>query len=213
MDDVISGEVATPLVPAPLTRQQQARRRLGQRPIDEDYRKVDKLVHAVCHWFHKRAPQHRYEDLYEVASEAALVARSDYNQYRGSKLATWVWNKVRYALLSYHSSWGRDGARCRDFSNLEDVTAALDAEGVPCGATAGPDCVPGRREFLPDRYLSELSEDAATVVKLVWGRFAGDPNQVGRRSARDVLARALDELKWAASRFMAAVTEVRESLT
>lgn len=211
MDDVTSGELATPTLSP---KQQQVRRRLGQRPVDEDYRKVDRLVHAVCHWFHTSHPQHRYEDLYEVAAEAAVVARADFNPTRGSKLGTWVWNKVRYALLSFHSGWGRDGGRCRDFSNLEDVTAGIqDSEGLPVGVTAGPDQVPDRPRFAPDRFLSELSEDAATVVRLVWDRFAGDPSQIGRREARGALARALDELKWAASRFMAAVTEVRESLT
>ena len=185
----------------------------NRRPIVDDHRKVDKMVHAVCHWFHRRNSHYHYEDLYSIASQAMLEARADYNPYRGAKLATHVWNRIRYALLGFHSQRGKDGARCRDFSNLEDVTEALDCEGLPCGAVAGPDKVADRKRFDAEQFLSELSSDAAEVVKLVWGSFEGDPTKLSQRESKGILQRALETLSWEVGRFMRAVTEVREQLT
>lgn len=194
----------------------QYKNRLGidARPCAEDHRKVDKLLHAVCHWFHRRNPQHHYEDLYSIACEAWADARASFNPYRKSKLGTWIWNRIRYALLSHNSKLGRDGARCRDFSNLEDVTCKMDSEGLPCGAGAGPEMIPDKVKFDAEKYLTGLSSDAAEVVRTVWDLVpAGvDLEQLGPPKAKGLLAAALKELEWARERFMAAVTEVREQL-
>lgn len=207
MDDTLAQ------VTAPQATQKPRNRINDQRPIVDDHLKMDRLLHAVCHWFHRRNPHYRYEDLYEIATMAMLEARASYNPYRGAKLGTHVWNSLRYALLTHHSRLGKESNRCRDFSNLEDVTSALDAEGLPCGAAAGPDAVADRRRFNPEAFLNELSEDAATVVRLFWDQLVGvDPDRINRKTGRTLLQRALDQLSWEVCRFMRAVTEVRQQL-
>lgn len=170
---------------------------LMQTPCEETYEDVQNLLYKISHRF-KAKYGGEFEDLFSQANEHYLAAYNSYDSNR-TKFSTWLWFTVWHAMLETMRNAARKHGQCpRDYS-IELTTVSL------------------REQFDLQTFIRDVSEDAATVVKLLFEcpheiSEAFAPSKVRISSIRTNLVNRLLSMGWAGKRIACVFQEIKEAL-
>ncbi len=173
--------------------------------IDNAYKSVERMVYKKIQNFLTYYKQVWDEGYEEAAMMAATEAMHDYNPEKGA-LTTHVYWKVHYALLNHRNQRIKEGSLIREPEDPHSEESMISQ-------------LPGRRCFDCERFLLDMSDDAATVARLII-EMPLDLLQLVRMRGKEedpevvqgALATTLREWGWPWNRIMAAWREVGENL-
>jgi len=151
------------------------------------YEQVERLISSTVKSF-RRGYGGEWQELLSEAGEHYVDADNSYESDR-ARYSTWVRFKVWHGLLETHrTKCRRQGILPQDFSlNLNSVHE--------------------RERFDLDKFLAELSGDAATMISLV----LESPKRYPRHK-RMAVVEALLGMGWGAERIVKTFLEIREAL-
>jgi hypothetical protein len=168
---------------------------------EDTYKDVDDLVGRFVWDFHLNTGI-ELEECRSEGLEGYVEAYHSYQPGRG-EFTTWVGVKVRSRLLDLARRLRREGRRLKGAVDAAEVAVA---KAVP--------------DFRLDEFVEELSEDARTVVSMVFDtpidvkvvmyRLGGDQDtpQTYRGAIREVLR----DLGWTRKRIKESFQEIRRAL-
>ena len=164
------------------------------KPISDTYEEVEKLItklayQSLC------CPSCDVEERISSANEFFMIAYHSYKPGKGTKFSTWLYHQVRGRLMS---ECGKCRRRHRKHSyNTEAVDAASDS----------------KRHWMDDIRLTDLSDDAMTVVKVVTESPAEIIEMLEDSNDRKGILRTyLSALGWTMARVTESFAEIKEAL-
>ncbi len=170
---------------------------LAQDAATDSYLSVEKMIHSICWKFVKRFGSD-FDDYASEASQAYMRAYNTYDSEKGIAYTTYVYQCVRNALLDLQRK-----AKCSRLTYNTEIVEGWEDKRNGTGF-----------DFVAT--MKELSEDAATVMKLV----ANTPAEIvefvrvdSPMKARQVVRSYLKDLGWSAMRIGETFSEVRSILT
>ena len=160
--------------------------------VDQRYETVVRFVSRLVKSF-----QNKYGgDWHELLSEANFAyaqAVKSYNLDHGTKFVTWVGRCIFDRFRELLRQRGKDHAR--RWAHVEGLESQT----------------PDRKRFCLRSLLDEVSEDGATIIRLVLTTPETSP-RTSPRSWRSRIVEHLYDLGWAAGRIVEAFGEIREAL-
>lgn len=151
--------------------------------MDVSYSQLQRLIYDLTHQFQRRYGGD-WDELVSEAHEHYSRALTTYDSTR-AKITTHIGYRIWKGLLETARTKGRRG---RLLQQIDMDLGTWREKG----------------QFNPRMFLSELSNDAALVVSLVW---AAERKPGKRRVIRHLLS-----LGWAAERVLESFREIREAL-
>lgn len=167
---------------------------LAEQAVTETYEDVEKTIFDLC-WKFSKSQGGDFDDYRSVANEAFMLAYHSYDGYRRVKFNTYVYQCVRNALCDEYTKNKQHRERFLCSEKIDNNPAT-------------------KSHFDLEYFLSELPEDAKTVV----GIIMGTPSELlsimlnDDYRFRQGLRGVLSNMGWTTNRITESFIEIREAL-
>lgn len=172
--------------------------------VDEAFRSVEKMLWKIVYHWHKKHGGDE-EDLFSIAKVGFMRALNTWDESKGAKFSTHVWNYVFYTLKDeaayLHKQAGFLKERVGPSSNEEKLLLEEDQ-------STNLDKIETKNGFDLRAFFGALSTEAQELAKVALQ--LGSEN---RPVSENILAEIFQEAGWAASEFIRAFSEIREVLS